>query len=215
MTEDRPHIIDDLPALAAASRSLMLGRIAEGLRPVSQLMAIAHPQLMARAIAWETHRQRYFSVAAAIGVDEDTARTVLDAVVEERRACDIPTEDAEDVFAEARRLLHTLSYDAAHLTGQAPDSVRSPAASAWPQHPTIEQTTEMLARIRALHTGMVRTYVAAARPFMDELARALAALTATVRNLQEAGVIDEIGKPARRRDRPAWQSPYGPPRRRH
>ncbi|MGW5122993.1 hypothetical protein ACWEQ7_02830 [Streptomyces sp. NPDC004069] len=214
MTEDRPHLIDDLPALAAASRSLMLARVAEGLRPVSQLMAIAHPQLMARAIAWEANRQRYFRVAAAIGVDEDTARIILDAVVEGRQACDIPTQDAEDVFAEARQLLHTLAYDTALLAGQAPAAERSPAAPARMLHPTIEQTAEMLARIRALHTAIFRTYMAAARPLMDELARALAALTATVRNLQEDGVFDEIGKPGRPRDRPAWQSPYGPPRRR-
>ncbi|MFJ2567910.1 hypothetical protein ACIO02_34090 [Streptomyces sp. NPDC087568] len=211
---DQPHPIDDLPALAAASRSLMLGRIAEGLPPVALIVAIAHPQVIARALAWETHRQRYFSVAAANGVDEETARTVLDAVVEERQACDIPTDDAEDVFAEARRLLHALSYNAAHLTGQTPDADKAPDAAPRSQHPTIEQTAEMLARIRALHTGIVRAYVAAARPLMDEVARALAALTATMRNLQEAGVIDELGKPARRRDRPAWQSPYGPPARR-
>ncbi|MFJ5156344.1 hypothetical protein ACIQCF_33250 [Streptomyces sp. NPDC088353] len=212
---DQPHPIDDLPALAAASRAVMLARVAEGLRPVSQLVAIAHPQLIARAIAWETTRQRYMNVAAAIGVDEDTARTVLDTVLEERQARGLPNEDAEDVFTDARQRLYTLSYDTAHLTGQASAAVQPPVAPTGMPQPTIEQAAETLARIRALHTGIFRTYAAAARPLMDELARALAALAATLRSLNEEGVLDEIGRPApRRRDRPAWQSPYGPPRRR-
>lgn len=34
------------------------------------------------------------------------------------------------------------------------------------------------------------------------------------RQLKAAGLLDEDGNPVRP-DRPAWQSPYGPPKRRH
>ncbi|MFU0241685.1 hypothetical protein ACKI1J_38845 [Streptomyces scabiei] len=34
------------------------------------------------------------------------------------------------------------------------------------------------------------------------------------RQLHQAGLLDEDGKPVQRSDRPAWQSPYGPPSRR-
>jgi hypothetical protein len=35
-----------------------------------------------------------------------------------------------------------------------------------------------------------------------------------IQALQQAGVCDDHGKPVRARDRPAWQSPYGPAKRR-
>ena len=34
-------------------------------------------------------------------------------------------------------------------------------------------------------------------------------------HLQDAGLIDQDGHPVKPVDRPAWQSPYGPPTRRH
>lgn len=54
----------------------------------------------------------------------------------------------------------------------------------------------------------LRAYAEALRPVLEQIARSFQAL-------REAGAIDEDGKPARRPDRPAWQSPYGPPQRRH
>ncbi|MFB7029653.1 MULTISPECIES: hypothetical protein [unclassified Streptomyces] len=41
------------------------------------------------------------------------------------------------------------------------------------------------------------------------------ALTLFADHLRAAGLLDKDGHPTRRPDRPAWQSPYGPPPRRH
>ncbi|WP_405925452.1 hypothetical protein [Streptomyces sp. NBC_00035] len=65
------------------------------------------------------------------------------------------------------------------------------------------------ARIGELHTAMltfVRAYARAIHPAIEEMGRIFQAL-------RDAGPIDESGKPTRSPDRPAWQSPYGPPRR--
>ncbi|WP_060905373.1 hypothetical protein [Streptomyces scabiei] len=70
------------------------------------------------------------------------------------------------------------------------------------------------ARLREAQESIVRffhAYAEAVRPRIEELGRALAAASQAVR---DAGLVDADGKPARRPDRPAWQSPYGPPRRR-
>jgi hypothetical protein len=66
------------------------------------------------------------------------------------------------------------------------------------------------ARARELH----QVLLAAARtvqPAMEAAARAVREVT---RMLQSAGLADKDGKPVRPQDRPAWQSPYGPPARR-
>lgn len=67
------------------------------------------------------------------------------------------------------------------------------------------------ARIGELHTAMVtfmRAYARAVAPLIAEMGRAFEAM-------REAGLIDESGKLARRPDRPAWQSPYGPAQKRN
>ncbi|MEU4172131.1 hypothetical protein AB0F46_35270 [Streptomyces sp. NPDC026665] len=69
------------------------------------------------------------------------------------------------------------------------------------------QLRETVARFAAGCQTAVRAYAEAMRPFVEELARAVQAL-------RDAGPIPEDGEPARRSDRPAWQSPYGPPARR-
>ncbi|MFJ6729421.1 hypothetical protein ACIQPQ_31415 [Streptomyces sp. NPDC091281] len=48
-------------------------------------------------------------------------------------------------------------------------------------------------------------------PAVEEDVRAV---DAVMQAAQKAGLCDDRGKPLRPRDRPAWQSPYGPPRRR-
>jgi hypothetical protein len=65
-------------------------------------------------------------------------------------------------------------------------------------------------RIRQLQAAF-QAYVEAVRPRMEEAGRALAQ---GFEALRQAGLVDHDCKPARPRDRPAWQSPYGPPRRR-
>lgn len=66
-------------------------------------------------------------------------------------------------------------------------------------------------RAREVHDTLrsfMRAYAEAMRPVMEQLARSFQAM-------RDAGLVDESGKPARRPDRPAWQSPYGPPQRSH
>lgn len=62
--------------------------------------------------------------------------------------------------------------------------------------------------IREAYATLAGAYVEAARPIVDEAARRLEAVG---RSLRAARFIDQDGKPVRQPDRPAWQSPYGPP----
>lgn len=75
---------------------------------------------------------------------------------------------------------------------------------------TDEQRAQMLERIV--------TTVAEIRKMAEVVApaviAAVAKLTEAMEGLREAGILDEDFKPIKAADRPAWQSPYGPPRRR-
>lgn len=70
---------------------------------------------------------------------------------------------------------------------------------------TIDTTaiTEQFEQLRRT----LQAFGEAARARMEEIGRAFEAM-------KQAGVCDDHGKPLPRRDRPAWQSPYGPPQRR-
>ncbi|WP_060880607.1 hypothetical protein [Streptomyces scabiei] len=69
----------------------------------------------------------------------------------------------------------------------------------------------------------MRRSMANVQAAFQEFAKALrAALSVTADQfvlhteaLKQAGLLDEDGKPVQPADRPAWQSPYGPPSRRH
>ncbi|MGW2495865.1 hypothetical protein ACWCV2_15375 [Streptomyces pseudogriseolus] len=76
---------------------------------------------------------------------------------------------------------------------------------------TDEQREQLLRNVAELHTALAR-FVEALRPQIEAAARAFADLG---QQLRAAGLIDADGNPTARPDRPAWQSPYGPPRRRH
>lgn len=54
----------------------------------------------------------------------------------------------------------------------------------------------------------------ALQPMAEAAIRALRQLGESLKQLQEARVCDSHGRPLPPRDRPPWQSPYGPPRRR-
>lgn len=74
------------------------------------------------------------------------------------------------------------------------------------------QNTER--RVIEIHEALrsfMRGYAEAVRPAIEEFGRQLQAASQAMRS---AGLIDDHGKAVRRRDRPAWQSPYGPARRR-
>jgi hypothetical protein len=66
---------------------------------------------------------------------------------------------------------------------------------------------ERLAEVQTTLRRFVEALAPVARAYGEQLAQLGAAL-------QRAGLLDEHAKPVRRRDRPAWQSPYGPPQRR-
>lgn len=57
----------------------------------------------------------------------------------------------------------------------------------------------------------LHAWAEAARPQLEEAGRSLAKVGETA---QQAAACDVHCKPPRPRDRPAWQSPYGPARRR-
>lgn len=75
---------------------------------------------------------------------------------------------------------------------------------------TDEQREQLLRNVAELHTALAR-YVEALRPQLEAIGRAFADLG---QQLHAAGLIDADGNPTARPDRPAWQSPYGPPQRR-
>ncbi|XMN09335.1 hypothetical protein ACK8N7_26495 [Streptomyces griseobrunneus] len=59
----------------------------------------------------------------------------------------------------------------------------------------------------------VITWQTALRTATTVMAELIRRIDQASRAVQSTGLVDETGK-ARHRDRPAWQSPYGPPRRR-
>jgi ribosomal protein S12 methylthiotransferase accessory factor YcaO len=70
---------------------------------------------------------------------------------------------------------------------------------------------EALLRAGAALSAAITEFAQALLPAVQAAARQL---TAHLEALKTAGLLDTNGKPARRTDRPAWQSPYGPPTKR-
>jgi hypothetical protein len=69
---------------------------------------------------------------------------------------------------------------------------------------------ERARRAQAVLEAFARAYMQAVKPAVEAAGRAIAEAAQAI---QQAGLTDTDGRPARRRDRPAWQSPYGPARR--
>jgi acyl-CoA reductase-like NAD-dependent aldehyde dehydrogenase len=69
-----------------------------------------------------------------------------------------------------------------------------------------EQVRAAVEQMRAAFQAWAEAVGPALRALVAEFAR-------LAEQLREAGVVDDQGRPTRR-DRPAWQSPYGPPSRR-
>lgn len=72
----------------------------------------------------------------------------------------------------------------------------------------IIDSPELRDRVREMHEDLMKfmtAYARAVSPLLAELGRAFEAL-------RDAGLIDEDGQATRPRDRPAWQSTYGPAR---
>ncbi|MER8219719.1 hypothetical protein ABTZ58_03795 [Streptomyces sp. NPDC094143] len=75
---------------------------------------------------------------------------------------------------------------------------------------TDEQREQLLRNVAEVHAA-INAFVQAVIPQVQAAARAFAQISA---QLQRAGLLDADGKPTARPDRPAWQTPYGPPTRR-
>jgi predicted deacylase len=75
---------------------------------------------------------------------------------------------------------------------------------------TDEQRAEMLQRIVTV-TAEIRKIAELVAP---AVIKAVAELKQAMDGLREAGLLDDDYKPITAADRPAWQSPYGPPPRR-
>jgi hypothetical protein len=68
-------------------------------------------------------------------------------------------------------------------------------------------TTAIMEQFASLRQSLA-AFAEAAQPRIEEVGQALAKVA------QHASTCDDHGQTARPRDRPAWQSPYGPARRR-
>lgn len=87
-----------------------------------------------------------------------------------------------------------------------------PPSAAGPAMPELtDEQREQLARSVAEVTALMRRWVESLVPAVTAAAQDLARAFAT---LQQAGLVDEDGRPTRPADRPAWASPYGPPPKR-
>ncbi|WP_329140997.1 hypothetical protein [Streptomyces sp. NBC_00670] len=78
--------------------------------------------------------------------------------------------------------------------------------------PLVLEEARLAAQEAAQRTGQLITDIR--RVLMPQMR----ALSRTARHAAEAldqlGLVNQEGMPVRRQDRPAWQSPYGPPKRR-
>lgn len=73
---------------------------------------------------------------------------------------------------------------------------------------------ERVRRAQAIIDAFVQAMGAAIAPAAQRACGDMAEATEAFRHLPEAEGCNDCGKPAPPRDRPAWQSPYGPPSRR-
>lgn len=77
-----------------------------------------------------------------------------------------------------------------------------------------EEFRQSIVRIRVEQARRAQEFLDALKQAFLQLAPAAARAAEAFRHLPEAAGCNDCGKPARPRDRPAWQSPYGPARRR-
>jgi hypothetical protein len=77
-----------------------------------------------------------------------------------------------------------------------------------PPQLTPEQVEHVTRQLRAV-TEAYRSMLATLAPAVAETCRQLHDA------LKSAGLLDKDGKPTTRPDRPAWQTPYGPPQKGH
>ena len=70
-----------------------------------------------------------------------------------------------------------------------------------------ETIARQAAELHAAIAQLAESFIPVARAIVD-------AFNQLGRQLREAGLIDDDGKLIKAADRPAWQSPYGPPSRR-
>jgi hypothetical protein len=77
-----------------------------------------------------------------------------------------------------------------------------------------ERADLVRAEARAVAAELGERIRIAFQPMAQAAVAALKQISESIKKLQQAGICDDRGKPVQPRDRPAWQSPYGPARRR-
>ncbi|WP_053913672.1 hypothetical protein [Streptomyces sp. TP-A0875] len=80
-----------------------------------------------------------------------------------------------------------------------------------PEQPAPPNLADATAQLHTALRQFAAAYVAAAAPAL----RAISELAARVRAAEQARADEYALAPPPADDRPAWQSPYGPPTRRH
>jgi hypothetical protein len=75
---------------------------------------------------------------------------------------------------------------------------------------TDEQREQLLRSMASAHAAILQL----AQACVPILRAAADQFVLHTEALKQAGLLDEEGKPVQLADRPAWQSPYGPPTRR-
>jgi hypothetical protein len=79
-----------------------------------------------------------------------------------------------------------------------------------------DEEREQLLRAAAQLAADVQVHMQAlVQAFLPTVQAVAAQFAELQRHLQRVGLLDADGKPTRAINRPAWQSPYGPPRTRH
>lgn len=77
-----------------------------------------------------------------------------------------------------------------------------------------EHANLVCAEAQAVVSEMAQRIRIALQPMAQTAIAALKQISESIKQLQQAGICDDRSKPAPRRDRPAWQTPYGPAQRR-
>ncbi|GAB3115762.1 hypothetical protein GCM10027160_23600 [Streptomyces calidiresistens] len=168
---------------------------------VGHIAGTLYPGILRASTAHAAHDE-YFWRAQAIGVPEDRARVVLDEVAAEARGCWARVDIHE--VAYHRLLEGEENRPPEELRTIAREMHRHPYGLLGDDHPeAVDATARMLATLTQTE--------AEAAEHVPDLADLPHALTRALDT--PTGPRHPPTGPRRTDSRPAWQSPYGPPRR--
>jgi len=127
-----------------------------------------------------------------------------------RVAPDLPPGPAVRPRANGRNVIVQRLIDRRDLT---PEEARS-AILAAERGQTGPHAELAAVEAQAALDEIAASFRAAFRPMLERAAAQFVQIKEALQRLPDPVGCEVHGKPARRRDRPAWQTPYGPPRRR-